>query len=51
MSKGSPLVAVRLSPQLLHQLKSAAEALGIPVSDVIRDALKAYLSSLPLKNG
>ena len=51
MSKGSPIVTVRLSPPLLKHLQETAQALGIPVSDVIRDAIKAYLPTQLQKNG
>jgi predicted DNA-binding protein len=43
MSKGSPVVGVRLSPEQHKQLLALADSRKIPVSDVIREAIRAYL--------
>ena len=43
MSKGTPLVAVRLAPELRDRLAMLAYARGVALSDVIREALTEYV--------
>ena len=45
MSKGSPILPFRLSPQLLEQLKQEAAQRGLTVSDIIREAIAVYFAS------
>ena len=45
MSKGSPILQFRLSPQLLEQLKQEAAERDLTVSDVIREAIALYFAA------
>lgn len=43
--KHSPVIGVRVSPQVRDQIDAAAKAAGVPTSEIVRQALGAWLQS------
>ena len=43
MGKGNPIAATRLPRELYQQLKQLADARSVPISDLIREVLAAFL--------
>lgn len=41
----SPVLGVRLPPEVLAQVKAAAQEAGVPASEVVRRALAAWLTT------
>ena len=48
MSKGSPVLLVRVSEEMKSRIERAACELGLSVSEVLRMALNNYLAALGL---
>lgn len=44
-SRRSPVLGVRLPPDVLTQVKAAAKEAGVPASEVVRQALSSWLNS------
>ena len=51
MSRGSPILLVRVSEEMRMRIERAACELGLSVSEVLRMALNNYLAALGLVRG
>lgn len=44
MSKGTPMIGIRISPQIREELQQIADREGITLSEAIRRAIVAFIS-------